>query len=269
MNSLLDRLSEPQHGLLRRPPAETDAGRAQRPPRLRRRLALRTEAGRRTGNRRTARGPRTPALPRRQATERHVSGSRRRPHGSGLPGFRRRRRDGRPARRPHRLRTPSAAQPAHGSPRRPGQPGRRHLLRLRPAAPGRPGKLKCSGVQEFAIGGFTDPSGSRIGFGALLLGHYGEYGRLRYAGKVGTGFDTATLRTLRGQLDHLTRERSPFYDEVRERAVHWVRPELVAQVAAFTEWTSAGMLRHPRYLGLRDDKPAREVTRERPAGSKR
>ncbi|MCJ1678490.1 non-homologous end-joining DNA ligase [Streptomyces sp. APSN-46.1] len=126
-------------------------------------------------------------------------------------------------------------------------------------------KLKCSGGQEFVIGGFTEPAGSRIGFGALLLGYYDEDGRLRYAGKVGTGYDTSTLRRLREQLDRLARERAPFHDDVRERAAHWVRPELVAQIG-FTEWTTAGMLRHPRYLGLRDDKPAREVIRERPAG---
>ncbi|RST06666.1 ATP-dependent DNA ligase [Streptomyces sp. WAC07149] len=126
-------------------------------------------------------------------------------------------------------------------------------------------KLKCSGGQEFVIGGFTEPAGRRVGFGALLLGYYQD-GRLHYAGKVGTGYDTATLRSLRRRLDGLERQRSPFADgEVRERAVHWVRPELVAQVA-FTEWTTAGLLRHPRYLGLRDDKTAHEVVREQPAG---
>lgn len=76
------------------------------------------------------------------------------------------------------------------------------------------------------------------------------------------------MRRLRDRLDRLLRERSPFDDEVRERAVHWVRPELVAQIG-FTEWTTAGMLRHPRFLGLREDKPAREVIRERPVGRKR
>ncbi|MCX2182117.1 non-homologous end-joining DNA ligase [Streptomyces sp. SKN60] len=126
-------------------------------------------------------------------------------------------------------------------------------------------KLKCSGGQEFVIAGFTEPAGRRVGFGALLLGYYQD-GRLRYAGKVGTGYDTATLRGLRRRLDGLERQRSPFADaEVRGRAAHWVRPELVAQVA-FTEWTAAGLLRHPRYLGLRDDKAARDVVREQPAG---
>lgn len=125
-------------------------------------------------------------------------------------------------------------------------------------------KLKCAGGQEFVIGGFTEPAGSRIGFGALLLGYY-EGGRLRYAGKVGTGYDTATLRSLRGRLDGLEQQRPPFADEIRERGVHWVRPELVAQIG-FTEWTTAGLLRHPRFLGLRDDKPARDVVREQATG---
>lgn len=129
-------------------------------------------------------------------------------------------------------------------------------------------KLKCSGGQELVICGFTEPQGLRVGFGALLLGHY-EGERLRYAGKVGTGYDTTTLRTLRRRLDDLGQERSPFAaGEVRDRNVHWVRPELVAQVA-FTEWTTAGLLRHPRFLGLRDDKPARAVVRERPEGKAR
>jgi bifunctional non-homologous end joining protein LigD len=125
-------------------------------------------------------------------------------------------------------------------------------------------KLKCGGGQEFVIGGFTEPAGSRTGFGALLLGYYENDG-LRYAGKVGTGFDTATLRALRGRLDDLAQSVSPFHGAVRERATHWVHPELVAQIG-FTEWTRDGRLRHPRYLGLRDDKPAREVVREEPAG---
>ncbi|MBT2541582.1 non-homologous end-joining DNA ligase [Streptomyces sp. ISL-44] len=129
-------------------------------------------------------------------------------------------------------------------------------------------KLKCSGGQEFVICGFTEPAGQRVGFGALLLGYHQD-GRLRYAGKVGTGYDTATLRSLRHRLDELAQEQPPLpAGEVRERAVHWVRPELVAQVA-FTEWTTAGLLRHPRYAGLRDDKPAHEVVREQPAGRAR
>jgi bifunctional non-homologous end joining protein LigD len=123
-------------------------------------------------------------------------------------------------------------------------------------------KFRCSNEQEMVVGGFTDPKGSRVGFGALLLGYY-EGDRLMYAGKVGTGFDTATLLSLRRRLDELERPQSPYADShrVRERGVHWVEPVLVAQVA-FSEWTRDGMLRHPRFVGLRDDKSAREVVRE-------
>jgi bifunctional non-homologous end joining protein LigD len=122
-------------------------------------------------------------------------------------------------------------------------------------------KLKCEAGQELVIGGYTDPEGSREGIGALLLGYYRD-GALRYAGKVGTGFDRATLLDLAQRLGGLEVERSP-YDagNVPSKGVHWVRPELVAQIA-FTEWTSAGQLRHPRFLGLRTDKSAREVVRE-------
>ncbi|MGI5405047.1 non-homologous end-joining DNA ligase [Streptomyces sp. CA-135486] len=123
-------------------------------------------------------------------------------------------------------------------------------------------KLKCGAGQEFVIGGFTEPAGSRVGFGALLLGYY-ESDRLCYAGKVGTGYDTRTLRDLRHRLDVLGNDLSPFHDAIGERAVHWVRPELVAQIG-FTEWTRDGRLRHPRFLGLRADKPPADVVRERP-----
>jgi DNA ligase D-like protein (predicted ligase) len=123
-------------------------------------------------------------------------------------------------------------------------------------------KFKCSAEQELVIGGYTAPTGSRIELGALLLGHY-EDGRLRYAGKVGTGFTRSTLRDLAAKLAPLRRESSPFADEIRERNVTWVRPELVAQVG-FSEWTRDGRLRHPRFLGLREDKAAGEVVRERP-----
>lgn len=127
-------------------------------------------------------------------------------------------------------------------------------------------KFKCSSEQELVVGGFTDPQRSRVGLGALLLGYYnGE--TLVYAGKVGTGFDTTTLLDLRARLDRLARSTSPFGAatlRIRERGVHWVRPDLVAQIG-FSEWTPDGLLRHPRYLGLRDDKQAREVVREDPA----
>jgi DNA ligase D-like protein (predicted ligase) len=125
-------------------------------------------------------------------------------------------------------------------------------------------KLKCHFEQELVIGGFTAPQGSRTDFGALLVG-YQEDGTLRYAGKVGTGFDQATLHSLGGRLRVLKRDDPPFADvHPIPRSTHWVEPELVAQIA-FSEWTRDGRLRHPRYLGLRDDKAAGEVVRERPS----
>lgn len=122
-------------------------------------------------------------------------------------------------------------------------------------------KLKCVRDQEFVVGGWTDPGGARHGLGALLVGYHDADGALRYAGKVGTGYDAATLAVLRGRLDALGEATSPFVDAVRERGQHWVRPELVCAVG-FSEWTSDGRLRHPRYQGLRLDKDAREVVRE-------
>jgi DNA ligase D-like protein (predicted ligase) len=125
-------------------------------------------------------------------------------------------------------------------------------------------KLKCHAEQELVIGGFTAPQGSRTDFGALLVGYYDD-GRLRYAGKVGTGFDHATLEELGARLRKLEREDPPFENvHPIPRGTKWVEPELVGQIG-FTEWTRDGRLRHPRYLGLRNDKPAREVVRERPA----
>jgi bifunctional non-homologous end joining protein LigD len=121
-------------------------------------------------------------------------------------------------------------------------------------------KFKCSAEQELVIGGFTAPKGSRTDLGALLVGYY-DGDKLRYAGKVGTGFTQATLRDLARRLAPLERETSPFADAIRERYVTWVRPELVGQVG-FSEWTRDGRLRHPRFLGLRDDKAASEVVRE-------
>jgi DNA ligase D-like protein (predicted ligase) len=124
-------------------------------------------------------------------------------------------------------------------------------------------KFKCVNEQEFVIGGYTDPRGSRTGFGALLVGYY-EDDRLRYAGKVGTGFDTTLLSSLARRLARLEQQEPPFdVGTLPRKGVHWVRPELVCQVG-FSEWTQDGRLRHPRFLGLREDKPAREVVRERP-----
>jgi bifunctional non-homologous end joining protein LigD len=125
-------------------------------------------------------------------------------------------------------------------------------------------KFKCSAEQELVIGGFTAPRGSRTELGALLLGYF-DGGRLRYAGKVGTGFTQETLRRLAVNLAALERASSPFSDEVKERHTTWVEPRLVAQIG-FSEWTRDGRLRHPRFLGLREDKPAGEVVRERPVG---
>lgn len=123
-------------------------------------------------------------------------------------------------------------------------------------------KLKCANGQELVIGGFTEPAGSRSGFGALLVGYY-EDGRFVYAGKVGTGFDHRALTRLRTRLDALETPASPFGPAVRERGAHWVQPVLVAEIG-FTEWTRDGMLRHPRFLGIRQDKAAADVVRERP-----
>jgi DNA ligase D-like protein (predicted ligase) len=124
-------------------------------------------------------------------------------------------------------------------------------------------KFKCWDEQEFVLGGFTDPKGARLGFGALLLGHYAG-SKLVYAGRVGTGFDTDLLLRLRHKMSSLEVEKSPFAEEVRAgKGVHWVRPKLVAQVS-FTQWTRDGKLRHPRFLGIRRDKDPREVVRERP-----
>jgi DNA ligase D-like protein (predicted ligase) len=124
-------------------------------------------------------------------------------------------------------------------------------------------KLKCTSEQELVIGGYTDPAGSRTDFGALLVGYY-EKGRLRYAGKVGTGYSAATLRELGRRLRAMETVESPFVDaRPIPRGTHWTRPELVAQIG-FAEWTREGRLRQPRFLGLRDDKPPVEVVRERP-----
>jgi DNA ligase D-like protein (predicted ligase) len=124
-------------------------------------------------------------------------------------------------------------------------------------------KLKCTRAQELVIGGFTAPRGSRTDLGALLVGHF-DGDRFRYAGKVGTGFTGATLRELSERLAPLVRETSRFEPEKGiPRAATWVEPELVAEIA-FMEWTSDGRLRHPSFLGLRFDKPAREVTRKEP-----
>ena len=126
-------------------------------------------------------------------------------------------------------------------------------------------KFKCENAQEFVIGGYTDPQRSRVGFGALLLGYHNDAGDPLYAGKVGTGFDTRTLRGLHDRLVKLERGQPPFGRGrlPPRRGVHWVEPRLVGQVG-FTEWTDDGQLRHPRFQGLRDDKKPADVIREMP-----
>jgi bifunctional non-homologous end joining protein LigD len=122
-------------------------------------------------------------------------------------------------------------------------------------------KLKCVHQQEFVVGGYTAPQGSRERLGALLVGYY-DGKALRYAGKVGTGYDRRTLELLYRRLLPLHRESSPFSEGPAPAGdIQWVVPKLVAQIG-FSEWTTAGLLRHPRFLGLRDDKAAREVRRE-------
>jgi DNA ligase D-like protein (predicted ligase) len=125
-------------------------------------------------------------------------------------------------------------------------------------------KFKCSNEQEFIVIGWTDPRGSREGLGALLVGYH-DGGELRFGGKVGTGFDQRELDLLSAKLRRLERQKSPLADTkgIAMKGVHWVRPELVAEVG-FGEWTPDGKLRHPRYLGLRDDKTPDQVVRERP-----
>jgi bifunctional non-homologous end joining protein LigD len=124
-------------------------------------------------------------------------------------------------------------------------------------------KVKAQRRQEMVVGGYTEPGGSRHGFGALLLGVY-DKGKLRYSGRVGTGFDDAMLASLKQKLDKLEQPKTPFENPptgAEARGVHWTRPTLVAEVE-FTEWTSDGTLRHPSFIGLRADKRATGVVRE-------
>jgi bifunctional non-homologous end joining protein LigD len=128
-------------------------------------------------------------------------------------------------------------------------------------------KLKCGLRQEFVVGGYTDPQGSRTGLGSLLLGVHDKSGTLRYAGNVGTGFNEQVLRDLRDQLEALKAAASPFAaDPDLPRKAHWVKPELVCEVA-FGEWTRSGRIRHSVFHGLRTDKPAKSITREEPRHS--
>jgi len=132
-------------------------------------------------------------------------------------------------------------------------------------------KLKCRRRQEFVIGGYSEPSGSRGQFGALLLGVYDTHGKLQYAGRVGSGFDHATLVAVKKELDKREVKRMPFASEPQERSrtpVHWVKPELVAE-CNFAEWTKERIVRQASFVSLRDDKPARQIVKEVPASAKK
>ena len=147
------------------------------------------------------------------------------------------------------------------------------IICKRRGSPYRPGrgldwlKVKCSKREEFVIGGFTKPAGSRDHFGALLLGYYDHGRKLIYAGRVGTGFNQTTLETLHRKLAALVQSRSPYSDlsgssgDVRD--VSWVKPVLVAEIQ-FSNWTDEGLLRHPSFQGLREDKPAGKVIHDEP-----
>jgi bifunctional non-homologous end joining protein LigD len=140
----------------------------------------------------------------------------------------------------------------------------------RPWVPGRTRdwvKVKCLARQEFVVGGWTDPAGSRQGFGALLLGVRDPQGRLTYAGRVGTGFTDRTLAELKARLEPLAADTPPFTEPPRAERVHWVRPELVAEVT-FREWTRGGLVRQPSFKGLREDKAPADVVREVPASER-
>lgn len=125
-------------------------------------------------------------------------------------------------------------------------------------------KVKCRREQEFVIGGYSDPEGSRAAFGALLLGVHDDHGDLSYAGRVGTGFNERQLCELHKRLAPLERPRPLFVNPPKggdARGVHWVEPKLVAEVK-FAEWTGEGIVRQASFVGLREDKCAKAITRE-------
>ncbi len=125
-------------------------------------------------------------------------------------------------------------------------------------------KLKCTQRQEFVIGGYTDPKGSRVGLGALMLGVHDEAGALVYAGSVGSGFNGRSLAEVFDKLQPLATDKRPFKNATEnDRSAHWVQPKLLAEVT-FSEWTGDGHLRHPVFHALRTDKPAKQIVRERP-----
>jgi bifunctional non-homologous end joining protein LigD len=143
------------------------------------------------------------------------------------------------------------------------------LIAKRLDAPYQPGKrsrdwvkLKLQHRAEFVVVGYTDPRHSREHFGARLLGYFDARGRLCYVGNVGADFDRESLREISAALARYARKTSPFGDQLKgEKVVHWVAPKLVVEVK-FTEWTTDGKLRQPTFLGVRDDKPAKDVHRE-------
>lgn len=127
-------------------------------------------------------------------------------------------------------------------------------------------KAKCLGRQEFVVGGWTDPEGTRAGFGALLLGVHDDAGALRYAGRVGTGFTERTLAALKSRLDELATDEPPFADPPKAHGLHWVGPALVVEVT-FREWTRDGVVRQPSFQGVREDADPSAVVRETPVSS--
>ena len=127
-------------------------------------------------------------------------------------------------------------------------------------------KVKCQERQEFVVGGYTDPAGKREKFGALLLGVYEDDGSLRYAGRVGTGFDAGMLHSLSRDFADLATDTPPFRDPPKKRGaagLHWLKPELIAEVK-FAQWTNGGLIRQGAFMGMRSDKPAREIRQEQP-----
>jgi ATP-dependent DNA ligase len=125
-------------------------------------------------------------------------------------------------------------------------------------------KMKIEASQELVVGGFTDPQGARVGLGALLVGYY-EGRDFVFAGKIGTGFNTRLLVDLRKRLDAIEIDKTPFTiaEGLPRLRAHWVKPSIVVQVS-FMEWTAHNKLRHPRLIGVRFDKKARDVVREAP-----
>jgi len=123
-------------------------------------------------------------------------------------------------------------------------------------------KMKCEESQELVVGGFTDPQGGRVGFGALLVGYY-DRDDFVYAGKVGTGFDTKLLLGLRARFDSIEIPKPPFTRAkgLPKLRAHWVKPQVVVQIS-FIEWTEHGKLRHSRLIDVRTDKRPRECVRE-------